>query len=98
MFVFAEGQENVESFVSKTIGTFVDVIINPLIIIGFTISFLIFFWGVIEFLAQGNNPQKASAGKQHMFWGIIGLFIFISSIALVSGLSSLVSGPNVFQQ
>ncbi len=98
MFVFAESEGNVESFVSKTIATFVDVIINPLIIIGFTVSFLIFFWGVIEFLAQGDSPQKASAGKQHMLWGIIGLFIFVSSIALVSGLSSVVSGPNVFQQ
>ena len=92
MLVF--GQENSE-FVSGVIGKFVEIVINPIIYFFFIASLLVFFWGIIEFLAQGDNPEKASSGKRHMFWGIIGLFIFIASIGILRILSNTVGGPTI---
>lgn len=92
MLVF--GQDNSE-FVSGVIGKFVEIIVNPIIYFFFIASLLVFFWGIIEFLAQGDNPEKASSGKRHMFWGIIGLFIFIASIGILRILSNTVGGPTI---
>ncbi len=85
----------VDEFVQGTIGKFVEIIINPIIILLATASLLVFLYGIVEFLFQGNNPTKATAGKQHMFWGIIGLFIFIASIGILRILSETVSGPQI---
>lgn len=85
--------ESVDAIIAK----FVDIIINPIIILGFTVSFIVFLWGIVEFLAQGNNPEKASNGKRHMVWGVVGLFIFIASIGIIRILSNTVSGPDIFE-
>lgn len=92
--MIAYGQE-IDAFVQGAIGKFVEIIINPIIYIFFAASFLVFFWGIVEFLAQGNNPEKASTGKRHMFWGIIGLFIFIASLGILRIISNTVSGPQI---
>lgn len=72
-----------QSFVEGAIGKFVEIIINPIIYILATASLLVFIYGIIEFLSQGNNPERASTGKRHMFWGIVGLFIFIASVGIL---------------
>ena len=92
--MIAYGQE-VDAFVQGAIGKFVEVIINPIIILFTVVSLIVFIWGIIEFLAQGNNPEKASTGKRHMFWGIIGLFIFIASIGILRIISNPVAGPQI---
>ncbi len=92
--MIAYGQE-VDAFVQGAIGKFVEVIINPIIILFTVVSLIVFIWGIIEFLAQGNNPEKASTGKRHMFWGIIGLFIFIASIGILRIISNTVAGPQI---
>lgn len=92
--MIAYGQE-VDAFVEGAIGQFVEIIINPIIILFAVVSLVVFIWGIIEFLAQGNNPEKASTGKRHMFWGIIGLFIFIASIGILRIISNTVAGPQI---
>lgn len=87
----------VDVFVQNTIGKFVEIIVNPIIYILFTASFLVFFYGIVEFLAQGNNPEKASAGKRHMFWGVIGIFIFIASIGILRIISETIGGPQILE-
>jgi uncharacterized membrane protein len=92
--MIAYGQE-VDAFVEGAIGKFVEIIINPIIILFAVVSLVVFIWGIIEFLAQGNSPEKASTGKRHMFWGIIGLFIFIASIGILRIISNTVAGPQI---
>lgn len=87
------GQADV--YVQGVIGKFIDIIINPIIVLLAAASLVVFFYGIIEFLSQGNNAEKASTGKRHMFWGIIGLTIFITSIGLLRILSNTVAGPQI---
>lgn len=86
-----------DAFIQGAIGKFVEVIINPIIIFLATLSLVVFIFGLIEFLAQGNNPEKASTGKRHMFWGIIGLFIFIASVGILRIIAQTVGDVQILE-
>lgn len=53
-------------------------IINPLIPVLIGIGLIVFFWGIIQFVLNADSEEKRSTGKQHMIWGIIGIFIMVS--------------------
>lgn len=57
-------------------------IVNPLIAILFTAAMVVFFWGLIEFL-RTEEPDGRSSGKQHMIWGVVGIFIMLSAYAIL---------------
>lgn len=60
------------------------VIVNPVIALLFAVGFLVFVWGVIEFMAGlsgvGEGAQK---GKNHMLWGLIGMFVMVAAYAIL---------------
>ena len=60
-----------------------DQILNPLIGLIIAVALMIFIWGVIEFIAGAANDEKRVKGKQHMVWGIIGLFIMVSVFGIM---------------
>ena len=53
-------------------------IINPLIPVLIGIAMLVFFWGIIQYILNADSEEKRSTGRQHMMWGIIGLFVMVS--------------------
>ena len=53
-------------------------IINPLIPVLIGIGLIVFFWGIIQFVLNADSEEKRATGKQHMIWGIIGMFIMVS--------------------
>ncbi len=59
-------------------------IINPLIQFAFIVAFVIFIWGVMEFIRNANNPTKREEGQQHMIWGIVGLAIMVGVYGIMS--------------
>jgi hypothetical protein len=63
-------------------------IVNP--IIGLMIAFgvIVFLYGVVEFIAGSASDEKRSTGRSHMLWGIIGLFIAISVLGLMTLLAN----------
>ncbi len=61
------------SFLNKVI----DQIINPLILFLFALAVVYFLYGVFDFLSNQENEEKATAGKSHMMWGIIGITIML---------------------
>ncbi len=65
---------DVDTFIKSVNG----LIINPLIILLFALATLYFIYGVVQFLANGDNEEKKTAGKNHMLWGIVGIAIMIS--------------------
>ena len=52
-------------------------IVNPLITLLFALAIVFFLWGVFEFIANQENEEKKTSGKQHMLWGIIGITIMM---------------------
>jgi Na+/proline symporter len=59
-------------------------IINPAIATLFIIAFVIFLYGLVEFLRKANNKDGRAVGKQHMIWGIIGFVIMLGVYGIIN--------------
>ncbi|KKT12590.1 MAG: hypothetical protein A2544_01380 [Candidatus Zambryskibacteria bacterium RIFOXYD2_FULL_43_10] len=58
-------------------------ILNPLILLVFAIAFLVFFWGIFQFISSETVDAGREEGKRKIFWGIFGMFIMISAYGLI---------------
>ena len=74
------------------IGKIKDNIISPIIQLFFALATVVFIWGVIEMLRNADNEEARTQGKQHMIWGLVGLFIMIAAGWLVSLLCVIFCG------
>jgi predicted cobalt transporter CbtA len=61
----------------------VSVIINPLILMLFSVGFVLFLWGLVVFMANAENSSERSTGIQHMIWGIAGMFVMVSAYGII---------------
>ena len=60
------------------------VIINPLIILLFTLAVVYFVYGLVRYLLSPDNEEIRKSSKSHMLWGIIGMFIMVSVFGIMS--------------
>ena len=58
-------------------------ILNPLILLAFGVAFIVFFWGVFQFIFSETSDTKRSEGKKKIFWGLFGMFIMVSAYGLI---------------
>ncbi len=58
-------------------------IINPIIYLLFAAALVYFILGLVEFLSNTDSEEKRSTGKQHMLWGLVGMFIMMAVFALM---------------
>ncbi|MDB5194386.1 MAG: protein of unknown function with transrane region [Parcubacteria group bacterium] len=80
------GQPNL-GFLTSFLSTLKSLINTALpLVVG--LALLAFFWGVAQFIWGGE--AKRDEGKQHMIWGIVGLFVMVSVWGLVQFLGSVV--------
>lgn len=59
-------------------------IINPILLLLFSIGLLYFLWGIVVFIWKADSEVERSKGAQHMLWGIIGMFIMIAAYAIIN--------------
>ena len=59
-------------------------ILNPIIGLMLGLALVIFLYGVVEFIAGAGSEDKRSAGKKHIVWGIVGLFIMFSVFGIIN--------------
>lgn len=60
----------------------------PLYQLAVAVSVVYFFYGVVRYLIDLNNPEQQNYGKGHLLWGTFGLFIVLS----VGGILNLLGG------
>lgn len=58
-------------------------VINPLITLLFAVAFLVFFWGIFSFMRGYEDETQRDAGKRHILWGVMGLFIMVAVFAIM---------------
>jgi hypothetical protein len=63
---------------------YINEIINFLNPIVFSLSFVVFFWGLSKYILNSDNKDAIEKGKNYMLWGILVLFILISFRAIIS--------------
>ena len=60
-----------------------DVILNPIIALLFALALVMFLWGVFQFIWLEDSDSARMQGKNHMLWGLLGMFIMFSAFAIM---------------
>ncbi|MCA9351378.1 hypothetical protein KC929_01190 [Patescibacteria group bacterium] len=63
-------------------------VVNPLIVVLFSVALVLFIVGLYKFFSGKDNADALKTGKQHMLWGIIGMAIMVS----VFGIMNFITG------
>lgn len=58
-------------------------ILNPLLILLIGIAFVVFLWGIVEFLAKSSGDEAREKGKRNMLWGLFGMFVMIAVFGII---------------
>ena len=84
----------VNSAVQVFIGRINEFIVNPLIGLLFALALVVFLWGVAEFFLKSDSDVAKEEGRNHMLWGVIGMFIMFSVFAIMKIIVNTI-GANV---
>ena len=77
-----------ENTINKIVNNITELFLNPIIYLLISLSVMYFFWGLTLFILNADEEGKRVEGRNHMMWGIIGLFIIFS----VWGIINIISG------
>lgn len=72
------------------------ILVGSVVPLLFALAFVVFIWGVVQFIANSSDENKRAQGKQFMVWGLVGLFVMFSIWGLVQLLRKTVdptAGP-----
>ncbi len=67
----------------------VTVVINPVIYLLFAAGIFLFVYGVVEFLNEMQKGGDTKPGKDHMLWGLVGLFIMVGVFGIINLLNEV---------
>ncbi len=59
-------------------------IINPIILLLAAVAFVLFIWGVFDFIAHAGDETKRTEGKKAIMWGLIGLVIIFGVYGIIN--------------
>lgn len=68
--------------VQTLINRVADAIINPLLLFLFSWAFLMFLWGVFQFVYSSDDLEARATGKRHLLYGIIGMAIMAAAVGI----------------
>ncbi|HVM58903.1 MAG TPA: hypothetical protein VMT80_01045 [Candidatus Paceibacterota bacterium] len=77
------------------IGRVVDQIINPLILLMAAVAFVVFVWGVFEFIRNAGDAKAREEGQRAIFWGLVGLVIIFGAYGIINVVLDTAGLPNI---
>ncbi len=80
--------------INTLIGNINKQIIAPIILLLFVLSLAMFFWGIVDYIRGSGNEEVRKTGREHMMWGIIGIFIMVSAWAIIKILLTSIGVPS----
>ena len=66
------------------LGRVVEQVVNPIILLLAASAFVVFLWGVFEFIAHAGDETKRAEGKSAILWGLIGLVIIFGAYGIIN--------------
>jgi len=66
------------------LGEVYELIIRPIIGLLVGIAFIVFLWGVFEFIRGADNEETRRKGGRNMLWGLVGMFIMVSVFGILT--------------
>jgi|ERR1035437_172210 hypothetical protein len=70
---------SIDSFLAKV----ALVILNPLIVFGFLVALLYFFFGIFQFVMSARSDTDREKGKQGILWGLVGMLVMFSAFGII---------------
>lgn len=61
-----------------------NVVLNPVIKLVFAIAFLIFFYGIFQFISKETGDKDREQGKRKIMYGLLGMFIMFSAYGIIN--------------
>lgn len=58
-------------------------IVDSLIGVVASLALLVFFWGIVKYIASADDEKSKDSGKRLMIGGVIGLFVMFSVFGLI---------------
>jgi TRAP-type C4-dicarboxylate transport system permease small subunit len=59
-------------------------VINPVILLLSAGAFVVFIWGVFEFVMNAGDETKRKEGRNAIMWGLIGLVIIFGAYGIIN--------------
>ena len=59
-------------------------IVNPLLVLIFAASAVVFVWGAVKYILGSDSEEARMTGSKHMLYGIIGMFIIVAVGGIIS--------------
>ncbi len=59
-------------------------IVNPIILLLTAAAFVVFIWGVFQFVVHAGDEGKRSEGRLAIMWGLIGLVIIFGAYGIIN--------------
>lgn len=61
-----------------------NVLSTTIIGVTFLVATIVFFWGLVVFIAKADNPEERKKAKGLMIWGIIGMAVIAAAWGIVA--------------
>lgn len=74
----------------RIIDNLVNVILYPILELLLAASVLVFVFGVVEYLWKLREGKPVKEGQDHMLYGLAGLFVITTSIAILNAIAGTV--------
>jgi len=59
-------------------------VIGSLVFVVFGIAVLVFSWGIVKLIAAAGSPEKIKQARAIIWYGIIGMFVFVSIWGIIT--------------
>ncbi len=61
-----------------------EVVIQPILLLAFGVAFLIFVWGIVQYIHNGDDAKSREEGQRSILWGLVGMVIMISVFGIIN--------------
>lgn len=79
----------------EVIDTIKNEILNPIVALLFAGAVVYFLMGLFKFIKNPDNEDEQTKGKQHMAWGVIGIFLMIAVYGILDFIATSLGVPKV---
>lgn len=69
---------------NEFLGKVVVEIVNPLILLISAVAFVVFLWGVFQFIVHAGDEKQRTEGKNAILWGLVGLVIIFGAYGIIN--------------
>ena len=80
---------------NQFLGKVIVQIVNPIILLLAGSAFVVFLWGVFQFIWQAGDATARETGRRAILWGLVGLVVIFGAYGIINVALSTFSLPAI---